>query len=75
MGTDLLPHEAIKNELEANFDTVLNITDEKHSDGLRLGMRIVTTKKCDLQNDPIPSYIEVSGCETYVTCQGHVITC
>ena len=70
-----MPNEAIKQELEANFGAVLKITDKKHSDGLRSGMRIVTMKKSDLQNNPIPSYIHVSGCEIYVTYQGQVITC
>ena len=70
-----MPNEAIKQELEANFGAVLKITDKKHSDGLRSGMRIVTMKKYDLQNNLIPSYIHVSGCEIYVTYQGQVITC
>ena len=70
-----MPNEAIKQELEAKFGSVLKITDKKHSDGLRSGMRIVTMKKCDLQRNPIPSYIQVSGCEIYVTYQGQVITC
>ena len=70
-----MPNETIKQELEANFGAVLKITDKKHSDGLRSGMRIVTMKKSDLQNNPIPSYIRVSGCEIYVTYQGQVITC
>ena len=69
-----MPDEVIKQELEANFGTVLKITDRKHSDG-RSGMRIVTIKKSDLQSNPIPSYIQVSGCEIYVTYQGQVITC
>ena len=38
-------------------------------------MRIVTMKKSDFQNNPIPSYIHVNGCEIYVTYQGQVITC
>ena len=38
-----MPDEVIKQELEANFGTVLKITDRKHSDG-RSGMRIVTIK-------------------------------
>ena len=71
----LMPNKAIKKELEANFSTVLKIADKKHSNGLRSGMRIVTMKKSDLQSNPIPSYIQVSGCEIYVTCQGQVITC
>ena len=70
-----IPNEAIKQELEANFGAVLIITHKKHNDGLRSGMRIVTTKKSDLQSNPIPSYIHVSGCEIYVTYQGQVITC
>ena len=70
-----IPNEAIKQELEANFGAVLKITDKKHSDGLRSGMRIVTMKKFDLQSNPIPSYIHVSGCEIYVTYQGQEITC
>ena len=70
-----MPNEAIKQELEANFGALLKITDKKHSDGLRSGMRIVTMKKFDLQNNPILSYIHVSGCEIYVTYQGQVITC
>ena len=43
-----MPNEAIKEELEANFGAVLIITDKKHSDGLRSGMKIVTIKKSDL---------------------------
>ena len=31
----------------------LKITDKKHSDGLRSGMRIVTMKKSEIQNNPI----------------------
>ena len=70
-----MPNEATKQELEANFGAVLKITDKKHCDGLRSGMRIVTMKKSDLQSNPIPSYIHVSSCEVYVTYQGQVITC
>ena len=62
-----MPNEAIKQELEANFGTALKITDKKHSDSLCLGMRIITMKKFDLQSSPIPSYIQVSDCEIYVT--------
>ena len=68
-------NEEMKQELEANFGTVLKMTDKKHSDGLRSGMRIVTMKKSDLQSNPVPSYIQVSGCEIYVTYQGQAITC
>ena len=64
-----------KQELGANFDTVLKFTDKKHSDSLRSDLRIVTMKKSDLQSNPIPSYIQVSDCEVYVTYQGQVITC
>ena len=70
-----MPNEATKQESEANFDTALNITDKKDSDGLRLGVRFVTMKKSDLQSNSIPSYIHVGGCEIYVTYQGQVITC
>ena len=38
-------NEAIKQELEANFATVLKITDKKPSDGLGSDMRITTIKK------------------------------
>ena len=38
-------------------------------------MRIVTINKSNLQSSPIPRYIQVSGCEIYVTYQGQVITC
>ena len=70
-----MPNEAIKQELKANFDTALNITDKKYSDGLRSGMRFVAMKKSDLQSNPVPSCIQVSDCEIFVTCQGQVITC
>ena len=47
MGEDLHAQRGNKKELEANFDAVLKVTDKKHSDGLRSGMRIVTMKKSD----------------------------
>ena len=75
MGTDPHAQRGNKQELEANFGAILKITDKKHSNGLRSGMRIVTMKKSDLQSNPIPSYIHVSSCEIYVTYQGQVITC
>ena len=70
-----MPYWAIKKELEANFGIVLKITDKKHSDGLRSRIRIVTMKKSCLLSNPIPSYIQVSGCEIYVTYQRQVTTC
>ena len=70
-----MPNEAIKQELQANFGTVLKITGKKHYDGLRSSIKIVTMKKSDLQSNPIPSYIQVSGCDIYATYQGQVITC
>ena len=77
LGWVLIPirNEAIKQVLETNFGAVLKVTGEKHSDGLRSSMRIVTMKKCDLQSNPIPSYIQVNGCEMYVTSQGQAISC
>ena len=68
-------NEAIKQELKAKFGIVLKITDKKHSDGLRSGIRIVAMKKTDLQYTPISSYIQVSGCKIYVIYQGQEITC
>ena len=37
-------------------------------------MTVFTMKRPDRQSKPIPGYIQVSGCEIYVTYQGQVIT-
>ena len=51
---------------------VLKITDKKHSDGLRSGMRIVTTKKFDLQSNlfQVTLKLVVAKYILYVTYQG-----
>ena len=61
-----MPKDAIKKRIGGEFSTALQITNKKHSDGYFSSMRIVPKKKCDLQSNPIPSYIQVSGREIYV---------
>ena len=56
-----MPNERIKNHNQTNFGKRITITEKRHKDGLTSDIRIVTMKKHELEQKPLPSYIIVDG--------------
>ena len=61
-----MTNNAIKNFMEQTYEKLLKIK-KRHKEGLKSGMRIVTMKKDKFDENPLPSYICIEGCELYVT--------
>ena len=70
-----MSNDSIRQSIESVFGKVVKITEKKHEDGLLSGIRILSTRKDELDSNPLPSYIKIDGLELYMTYQGQEITC
>ena len=69
-----MTNDDVHKELENIVGKVVKVTAKKNRDGFLSGIRIACIPKTMLEEDPLPSYITMKGCEIYVTYTGQTVT-